>query len=313
MIERPINKNFPWFTTCFSALLILIYTIMAFLSKSLTISPQFYEYFGAPYAVQIYQGHVYGVVFNNLIHINLLHLVSDLAGLWLLGAFLEQRLGWFKMAMLGVVCSVFGSIIQLALTDDPGLGISSALFGFYAIILVMSLKDGRFKIRFLYFYGILLLVSLILMIVNNEIFGNAVAVEAKIGGLIWGALMGMVQNEGHIRWQGLGILFIPFCIVSLTLVYAPWSSNWHCARGIYFHNNQQIKEAKEEYKKALDLDSKNKLASENYKLVKVDELSNLAYRAHLTGDYSAARRYYLKILAIKKNNQWARDNLKELP
>src|SRR5690606_41829443 len=98
------------------------------------------------------------VVFNNLIHINLLHLVSDLAGLWLLGAFLEQRLGWFKMAMLGVVCSVFGSIIQLALTDDPGLGISSALFGFYAIILVMSLKDDRFKIRFLYFYGILLLV-----------------------------------------------------------------------------------------------------------------------------------------------------------
>ena len=130
MIESTEHKHFPWFTTLFSVLLVGIYAVMALYSKSFTINQGLLEKFGAPYATQIYNGHVYGVITNNLIHLNILHLSANLLGLWLFGAFLERRIGWFKMAMLGLVCSIFGSMLQLTLTDDAGLGISSAIFGF---------------------------------------------------------------------------------------------------------------------------------------------------------------------------------------
>lgn len=313
MIEQPINKNFPWFTTWFTALLLVVYLVMASLSGKLQIEPSLFEKFGAPYAVKIYSGHVYGVVFNNLIHVNLFHLFTNIVGLWLFGAFLERRIGWFKVAMLGLICSVFGSMIQLALTDDPGIGISSALFGFYTLILIMSFKDERFKMKFIYWFGALLLVFLLLMIFNNELFGNQVAIEAKIGGILWGFFMGISQKEGSIKWQLLTLLLLPFSLVASTMLYAPWSSQWQCTQGIHHHEKQELKLAEEAYKKALSIDPTNKLAKENYKLIQVDQLSILAYGAHKAGDYTDARRYYMKILAIKKNNRWALDNLKELP
>lgn len=313
MIQSPEHKYFPWFTTLFSLLLIAVYATMSILSGGLKIDFKWLEWFGAPYAVQIYSGHAYGVVANNLIHVNLFHLLVNLLGLWLFGAFLERRIGWFKMSVFGLVSSIFGSMIQLALTNDAGLGISSALFGFYTLILIMSFRDERFKMKFIYVFGILLLIFLILMVVNNQLFGEEIAIEAKIGGILWGFLMGVSQQEAKIKWQLLLVLLLPFSIAAATLVYAPWSSQWQCSKGIYYHKKQDLNTAEKHYKTAIQIDSENQLAQENYKLIQIDRLSVLAYNAHKTGEYTTARRYYLRILALKKNHRWALDNLKELP
>lgn len=313
MIESTEHKHFPWFTTLFSLLLVCIYLVMAVLSGSIEINSNYLEYFGAPYAIQIYSGHVYGVVLNNLIHINLLHLLANLTGLWLFGAFIERRIGWFKMAAFGLVSSIFGSMIQLTFTDDAGLGISSALFGFYVLILIMSLRDERFKMRYMYVFGITLLVLLVFMIVNNQLFGEEIAIEAKIGGIFWGFLMGISQRESIISRQLLLLFGLPFLVAASTLFYAPWSSEWQCTKGISYHKKHELKVAKKYYQTAISIDPSNHLARENYKLVQIDQLSELAYEAHLSGEYTTARRYYLKILSIKKNHRWALDNLKELP
>lgn len=313
MIELTKHKHFPWFTTIFSLLLIGVYAAMALLSKNLSIDLKYLEWFGAPYATKIYVGHVYGVVTNNLIHINLFHLLVNLSGLWLFGAFIERRIGWFKMAVFGLVSSIFGSIIQLALTNDAGLGISSALFGFYTLILIMSFRDERFKMKFIYIFGVILFVFLIAMMINNKLFGEEIAIEAKIGGVLWGFLMGLSQKQGAIKWQLLLILFLPFAIAASTMVYAPWSSQWQCARGIYYHKQHELKTAEKYYQAALYIDPQNKLARENNILIKIDRLSALAYNAHKAGDYTEARRYYFRILALKKNHRWALENLKELP
>lgn len=313
MIQSSEHKYFPWFTTLFSLLLIGIYATMSILSGSLKIDFKWLEWFGAPYAVQIYSGHAYGVIANNLIHVSLFHLLVNLTGLWLFGAFLERRIGWFKTAAFGLVSSVFGSMIQLALTNDAGLGISSALFGFYTLILIMSFRDGRFKMKFIYGFGTLLLVFLILMIINNQLFGEEIAVEAKIGGILWGLLMGVSQRESAIKWQLLLVLLLPFLLVTSTLLYAPWSSQWQCTKGIYYHKKQDLTAAEKHYQTALKIDAGNQLARENYNLIRIDRLSVLAYNAHKDGEYTTARRYYLRILALKKNDRWALDNLKELP
>ena len=313
MNQSSEHKYFPWFTTLFSLLLTVIYVIMSILSGGLKIDFKWLEWFGAPYAVQIYSGHAYGVVANNLIHVSFLHLLVNLVGLWLFGAFLERRIGWFKVAAFGLVSSIFGSMVQLALTNDAGLGISSALFGFYTLILIMSFRDGRFKMKFIYAFGILLFVFLIFMIINNQFFGEEIAVEAKIGGILWGLLMGLSQRESAIKWQLLFVLLLPFSLAASTLLYAPWSSQWQSSRGIFYHKKQDLGTAEKYYKAALKIDPGNHLAKENYNLIKIDRLSVLAYNAHKDGEYTTARRYYLRILALKKNDRWALDNLKELP
>lgn len=313
MIESAEHKYFPWFTTLFTVLLAGIYITMAILSKSFTVDIKHLDWMGAPYATQIYLGHVYGVVTNNLIHINFFHLLVNIAGLWLFGAFIERRIGWFKMAALGLVCSIFGSMIQLAMTDDAGLGISSALFGFYSFILVTSYKDERFRMKYIYIFGILLFAFLVLMMINNKLLGEEIAIEAKLGGILWGILMGISQKQGVIRWQLLLFLFFPFALAASTMLYAPWSSQWQCSRGIYFHKKHELKKAERHYQAALYINGKNKLAKENYTLIKIDRLSALAYNAHKAGDYTQARRYYFRILALKKNHRWALENLKELP
>lgn len=313
MIDSTENKYFPWFTTLFSLLLTGVYATMALLSGSLNVDLKYLEWFGAPYATQIYSGHVYGVVTNNLIHLNLFHLLVNLLGLWLFGAFIERRIGWFKMAAFGLVSSIFGSMIQLALTDDAGLGISSALFGFYALILIMSFRDKRFRMKFIYIFGTVLLAFLILMTINNQLLGEEIAIEAKIGGVLWGFLMGISQRESKIKWQSLLVLLLPFSIAAFTLAYAPWSSHWQCARGIYHHKKHELNVAEKYYQASIYIDPQNLLAHENYTLIKIDRLSVLAYNAHKSGEYTAARRYYMRILALKKNHRWALDNLKELP
>ena len=270
MIESTEHKHFPWFTTLFSVLLVGIYVVMAIYSKSLSINQNLLEQFGAPYATQIYNGHVYGVLTNNLIHLNILHLLSNLLGLWLFGAFLERRLGWFKMAMLGLVCSIFGSILQLTITGDAGLGIASAIFGFYTLILILSFKDRRFRMRYIYALGLLILGALVLMMIYNQIFGEEAAIEAKIGGIFWGILMGIGQREGDVRWQLLTLYLLPFSLATVTLFYSPWSSQWHLTRGIVFHQKQDLDRAESHYKTALQLDRSNKLAKENYNLIRID-------------------------------------------
>ncbi|MCO5260851.1 MAG: rhomboid family intramembrane serine protease [Crocinitomicaceae bacterium] len=313
MIESAEHKYFPWFTTLFSVLLIVVYSITAYLSHSTSIDFKLLEKFGAPYAIQIYLGHVYGVVLNNLIHVNLFHLLSNLLGLWLFGAFIERRIGWFKMATFGLVCSVFGSIIQLAMTNDAGLGISSSVFGFYALILIMSFKNRMFRMRYIYGIGAVLFGSLIFMSITNSVFGQQVAIEAKIGGIFWGFLTGLAQNEGSIKWQYLTLFVLPFSIAASSLLYAPWSSEWQCARGIYFHQKNDLNRAEQYYQASIKINIDNALAKNNYTLIKIDRLSKLAYNAHVKGEYTGARRLYLKILALNKNNRWALNNLKELP
>lgn len=179
MIKLNEHKYFPWFTVLFSLLLIVVYVIMAVLSKSLIINFNLLEYFGAPYATKIYLGHVYGVVLNNLIHIHLIHLFSNLLGLWLFVAFLERRIGWAKTASFGLVCSIFGSIVQLAFSNDPGLGIASAIYGYYALILVMSFQDEQFKMKYQYVFGAILMLSIVVMMVTNNFFGYQVAIEGN--------------------------------------------------------------------------------------------------------------------------------------
>lgn len=306
------NKKFPWYTTLFSVLLIVLYFSMAYLSKSLTISEEIIEQFGAVQAIDIYHGNYAGVIVNNLIHINFYHLLVNLVGIWLFGAFLERRIGWWRMAIFGFVCSVFTSLVQLALSNDPGLGIAGANFGFFSLLFIVSLKNDDFKFSFFIIISAIMILLLISLVLINLFLEPYFAIESKIAGILWGFFIGL-----SMRWKSVIIQFsfllIPFGIAAVSLVYSPWSSEWLCAKGIQFHKKNDTSTALLYYQRAVRVNSKNELAKENIRIIRVENLSKLAYKAHLAGEYLTAHRYYLQILALGKNNKWAIENLKRLP
>lgn len=305
-------KNFPWFTICFSILLIVLYAIMAVLSGSLRIESRLFPVFGAPYAIELYNGRPWGVILNSFYHLDYIHISMNLAGLWIFGAFLERRIGWMKMAIFGLVCAAFTSMVQLAVSDDAGLGIGGVNHGFFALILVLSFRNDNYRMALLYPVTLIVAGLLVFFLIENEFNNWSIGLESKLAGLFWGFSVGLCS-----RWKALNVKFavllIPFSLAVSTLIYAPWSSMWMCTQGIEMHASGQLRKAQWYYQRSLRLNKDNRIASDNLKLVKIDFLSEKAFEAHKKGHFLEAHRYYLRILALDKKNNWALTNLKRLP
>src|SRR5690606_11268599 len=113
---------------------------------------------------------------------------------------------------------------------------------------------------------------LIFFLIENEFNNWSIGLESKIAGLLWGFLVGLCS-----RWKALNIKFavllVPFLLAAATLLYAPWSSMWLCAQGVEMHESGQLKKAERYYRKSLRINPKNKVASDNLKLIKIDFLS----------------------------------------
>lgn len=312
MKDLRINKKYPIFITLLTIVTVSLYSFMTFLSGSLHVSDSLLEKFGAPYAIQIYQRQYWGVIVNSLIHSFPLHLVVNLAGLWVFGAFLERRIGWWRILIFGLVSSIFASLNQLALTNDAGLGLSVVNYAMFGLIFVLALRNPTYKMK-LHIPIALFMVFFIGFSAYMNFSANwSIGIEAQLSGLFWGILIGFCSRiKSHLL--KFAASFIPFLISLSTLFYAPWSSMWQCSEGINYHEKKDYEHALEHYTIALEIEPNNYIAKKNIQLIQIDELSKEAYLAHTEGRYVDAHRSYLKILAIDKNNAWARTNMKALP
>jgi len=312
MKDIPFDKKFPLFITLLTVVSIGLFIIMAILSQNTSISYYLFEKFGAPNAIQIYQGQYWGVIVNSLIHAFPSHLIINLAGLWLFGAFLERRIGWWRIFVFGLASSIFTSLNQLALTNDPGLGLSGVNFALFGFIFVLALKNPRYRMKFHIPMSLLMAFFLGFSIIINITAHWYIGVEAQMSGLFWGMLIGFCSRL-KLPWIKFALPSIVLIISSTTLFYAPWSSMWQCSEGIFHHENKDFERALEHYNLAIEIEPFNRVASRNIQLISIEELSHEAYLAHKEGRYVDAHRSYLKILAIDKNNTWARNNMKALP
>lgn len=312
MNELTQHKHFPFFTILLSLVVLSFYGVMSYLSQDFHISYVLFEKFGAPYAIQIYDGQYWGVVVNSLVHAFPLHIATNLIGLWVFGAFLERRIGWFRLFVFGLVSSVFSSLAQLAFTNDAGLGLSGVNYALFGLIFVMAINKPIYKMKFHYWIGLFMIGFLFFSLYMNTTYEWYIAVESEIAGLFWGVLIGLFSyiKSPSIRLIGM---VIPFGAALITLFYAPWSSMWQCQKAIEHHENEQIDKAIEHYDIALKIEPTNKVALLNKKQISINELAEKAYQAHQSKEYIRAHRLYLKILAIDHKNAWAKNNMKALP
>ncbi|AJT42249.1 rhomboid family intramembrane serine protease [Psychromicrobium lacuslunae] len=140
----------------------------------------------------------------------LLHILLNMYSLYVLGTVLEPVLGRLRFSVLFLVSGLAGSVGVLLL-GEPGQGVvgaSGAIFGLFGALFVLQLKR-RGDIRQI----------LVLLVINGVIGflpGTNIAWQAHLGGLIGGALVGLVliyapagKSQRVLQWGGvLAVLLI---------------------------------------------------------------------------------------------------------
>lgn len=308
-----INQySFPWLTSILSVISIAIFILFQIYQQDNTPLFKSYSELGAPYAIQIYHGQYWGVFTNSFFHLNYIHLAINLSGLWILGAYLERRLSIFKFFLLGLIASIITSCIQLALTNDAGIGLSGVNLFFLGFILGKSIKSKEFELRNRYLLLLITIIGLSVALYLNLYHNFLLSLEAMTSGLIIGFIFGLLS----IFKSNLPIIIFGKSIISLsiiTLFYSPWSAEWNYSKGYTAHEIGNNSEAKKYYTKAIEINPQHSVSKENLRLIEIDELSDKAFDAHENEKYLEAKKHYEDLLKIDPENNWAKENISKLP
>ncbi len=304
-------KKIPYYTYLISLICVVLFSFVIYYSHFTEISIRLYDKFGAPNANVIYNGHYYGLITNSLVHANFVHLGLNIIAFILLGAFVEKRIPTYRFIIFGIYFSMITSLWQLSISGDAGLGLSGVNMSLMGFIFGKGIYDKKFQLPFRFFFIILAVLVILFCMLLDYLYTRNIGNTALISGLICGTIVGIFSvkkiNVSLIALSLIGLISIS------TLFYSPWSSEWNFYKGNSYHQEGDIINAKKYYTKTLEINPKNELAKANLLLLRVDELSNLAYEAHSKALYALARKYYLEILAIDKNNAVARQNIRGLP
>ncbi len=141
------------------------------------------------------------------------HVLLNMYTLWIFGQLLEGLLGRRRFLALYLIAGLGGSVGVLWL-GDPGtavVGASGAIFGLMGAFLVIQRRLGGSTTQ-LY---LLLAINLVIGFVP----GFNIAWQAHLGGLIVGALVGLVYVENRKRsQQGLQVWLLVALVVALVVL-----------------------------------------------------------------------------------------------
>ncbi|MET0713600.1 MAG: rhomboid family intramembrane serine protease [Mycetocola sp.] len=148
------------------------------------------------------------------------HIALNMYSLWLFGQALEPMLGRARFLTLYLISGFAGSLGVSFLAGDfvPVVGASGAIFGLMGAFLVIQRKRGGNM------NGLLVLVGINLVI--GFIPGINVAWQAHIGGLVGGALAGLIYYETrHLKHKSRQVvLIVALCVVLVALSLVPFVS-----------------------------------------------------------------------------------------
>jgi membrane associated rhomboid family serine protease len=148
------------------------------------------------------------------------HIALNMYSLWLFGQALEPMLGRARFLALYLISGFAGSIGVSLLAGDfvPVVGASGAIFGLMGAFLVIQRKRGGNM------NGLLVLVGINLVL--GFIPGINVAWQAHVGGLVGGALVGLIYYETrHLRHKRRQTLLITaLCVVLVAISLVPYVS-----------------------------------------------------------------------------------------
>jgi membrane associated rhomboid family serine protease len=310
-ILNQLNSNkfrFYW-SVLIGIITIVLFVIIKNVSNWEDISPDTYSKYGAPYAKDIFDGAIWGIVTNSFVHKQLWHLLLSVPLFIFLGILFEKRNTALFFLLFVTISSFVTSSLQLAMTGDPGIGLNGVNFALFTYLLVRIKPDEKYKkYKIAVWIGTILALILSILNIFNDWYNFGTT--TILTGFVFGLIVAISQKNKFIFYSFQAV-FWSICLA--TLFYNPYSSEWNTVQGSKAFSRGEIDKAEEYYLKALELHPKNYAAKKNLVLIEIDRLQDRAYYAHSHGDYSTARLLYIKILHLDKTNKWAMKNLDGLP
>lgn len=278
-------------------------------SNSILPSSELLRYMGAPDAIHIYSGEIWGIFTNSFTHSSFVLLLLNSLGLWILGAFFERRSGWFKLFLLGSFASIVCSAIQMSISGDPGLGMTAVNYYMLGYLYIYSIRNKNYYFPLRNLALALGVLGPIIALISNRYFNANIGLESIIAGFTLGVLFGLISSK-LIRGMIAAILIL-FSLGSL--FYAPWNAQWNFTKAIQHHAEHEINHAEYFYEQTLAINPEHKDAKRNLTQLTIDRLADQAYELHLKEEYRAAGEKYREILQIDPENKWAKEQLSKLP
>lgn len=313
MNKEVINKRkyIPWVVWYIVITVVAQYIMINYREYIKFVDVDIFILLGAPGSVNIYNGQYWGVLTNNFIHIYLSQLIINIIGIIVFGYYIEKRIKFLKFSSIIVLAAIIPSIIQLNLTNQPGIGLSGINFTLFGYIISKAFVVKEFRLKWINIYLFAMISIIIYCHIYNLFIEDVFRTEAMSFGFILGLLIGYLSNKNI--WLQFIVLFNIMLISISTLFYAPWSSEWLLFKGVEAHKSKQYKKAKVFYHKSLETNPKNDQSIKNLELLKLDELKWKAYKAHVKENYKLARKLYKEILRIDPNDEWTKEAYNELP
>lgn len=148
-----------------------------------------------------------------LVHGSIFHVLLNMYTLWIFGQYLEHLLGRGRYLALYVISAFAGSLGVLFLSNafTPVVGASGAIFGLMGAFLVIQRRLGGNAKQLLVLIGINFVIGFIP--------GLNIAWQAHLGGIIAGAILGLIYVQTrNIRRKRLQIALIAALAAVLVLV-----------------------------------------------------------------------------------------------
>lgn len=177
------------------------------------------------------------------LHVGVFHLLMNMWGLWVVGAFLERLVGRPAFLVVYVLSGLVGSIASTATHDViPSAGASGALFGILGGLVSFTVRRGRewltpegqrgLMTRLLFVIGINVALGLTIPGIDNAAHGGGL-----VGGLAFGAAVSLPLTPAGFRARPrraaavavAGLLAVLGLGFALHLVRPPghlWSAHW---------------------------------------------------------------------------------------
>jgi membrane associated rhomboid family serine protease len=153
------------------------------------------------------------LVTSMFLHVGLLHLLCNMAGLWWLGSFVERSLGTLRFLLVYFVSGLAGS--AGALIFDPlefTAGASGAIVGIMAALVTME----WLRTRTLYTYG----VAYIALLLVISYASDGLSFGGHLGGVVGGTLAALVLVQTRYRYRAAGaVLVVLMGVASVATAY----------------------------------------------------------------------------------------------
>jgi membrane associated rhomboid family serine protease len=212
-VTRATGRGSPVVTYAIIALCVFVFVLQQLpgIGLAVTQAIQYAGVYSTPVAFEPWR-----MLTTVFAHASILHIALNMYTLWIFGMMLEPMLGRARFAALFLISGFAGSVGVLLIANplQAVVGASGAIFGMLGAFFIIQRRLGGNATQ--------LLVLVAINLVIGFIPGFGIAWQAHVGGLVGGALVGLIYVEtrspSRRRWQLPLLILLSVLLIALSLI-----------------------------------------------------------------------------------------------